>query len=92
MVDKKLPSGTEENEALKALIKKYQDVFPTEKDPLTVTSFFMHTLKQMDEEVVYKKPYPIFPFSFDLRTQDVQNPLIQVRNMTADIERKTHEQ
>ena len=59
MVDNKLPSNTEENAVLKTLIKKYQDIFATEKDPLTVTPYYMHTIRQMDDKVVYKRPYPI---------------------------------
>ena len=59
MVDTKLPTNTEENKVLKTPIKKYQDVFATEKDPLTVAPFYMHTIRQMDDEVVYKRPYPI---------------------------------
>ena len=38
---------------------QYQDVFATEKDPLTMTPYYMHTIRQMDDEVVYKRPYPI---------------------------------
>ena len=59
MVDNKLSPNTEENTILKTLIKKYQDVFATEEDPLTVTPYYMHTIRQMDDEVVYKRPYPI---------------------------------
>ena len=59
MVDHKLPPNTEDNTVLKTLIKKYQDVFATEKDPLTVIPYYMHTIRQMDDEVVYKRPYPI---------------------------------
>ena len=59
MVDEKHPEGSRENEALKLLIKKYPEVFSTEKDPITVILYYMSTITQLDNESVYRKPYPI---------------------------------
>ena len=59
VVDELFSEGTEENQALKWLVTKYPDVFTTADDPLTVTPYFYHTIRQPVEEVVYKRPYPI---------------------------------
>lgn len=55
LADTKTELGPKGNGVFKSLIKKFPDVFATEHDPLIVTPFYFHPIKQTDQEVVYKK-------------------------------------
>ena len=59
MIRRKYSDGTQENEALNPLIKKFPKFFSTEDDPITVTPYYMSTITQIGNEPVYRKPYPI---------------------------------
>ena len=59
IVDTRFSQDTQKNEALKNLIKKYPSVFTTEDEPLTVTPYFVHTIKQHTPCVIYRRPYTI---------------------------------
>ena len=68
MVNEKLPPAARENKILKDLIKTYSNVFSIEQDALQVTPYFICTMKQIDDAVVYRKPYPI-PVSYHERVR-----------------------
>ena len=59
IVNEKFPPEAQKKKLLKDLIKNYSDVFSTEQDALQVTPYFMCTIKQIDNAVIYRKPYSI---------------------------------
>ena len=59
MIDEKHPIGSKENDTLRRLVKQYLVVFATEDEPLSVTPFFVSSIKQQEEVVVYRRPYNI---------------------------------
>ncbi|KAK4318737.1 hypothetical protein Pmani_010278 [Petrolisthes manimaculis] len=69
LADKKFPNSPRENSILKSLISKYPGVFSTQNDPLSVTPYYMCSLKQIGDEAVWRKPYPI-PVSYHIRIQE----------------------
>ena len=68
IVNEKFPPEAQENKILKDLIKNYSDVYSTEQDALQITPYFMCTIKQIDDAVVYRKPYTI-PVSYHERVR-----------------------
>ncbi|KAK4327436.1 hypothetical protein Pmani_002100 [Petrolisthes manimaculis] len=73
--DSKFPPESRENEILRNLIKQYPRVFATQDDPLKVTPYYMCTLRQVDDDAVWRKPYPI-PVKYH---EDIKKQIKQLR-------------
>ncbi|KAK3892473.1 hypothetical protein Pcinc_003705 [Petrolisthes cinctipes] len=75
VLDSKFPPKSKENEILQNLIHQYPRVFATQDDPLTVTPYYMCTHRQVDEDAVWRKPYPI-PVKYH---EDIKKQIRQLR-------------
>ncbi|KAK4327310.1 hypothetical protein Pmani_002251 [Petrolisthes manimaculis] len=75
VLDSKFPPESRENEILRNLIKQYPRVFATQDDPLKVTPYYMCTLRQVDDDAVWRKPYPI-PVKYH---EDIKKQIKQLR-------------
>ncbi len=63
------PQKSKENEALKYLVYKYPTVFALKGEPLTITPYYCHTIKQRTEQPIYSKFYPI-PLKFHQQKEE----------------------
>ena len=59
IIDRRNSSESKENKVLKELITRYLSVFSTDDEPLKVAPYFLSTIKQEKDEVVYRRPYNI---------------------------------
>lgn len=59
LIDELFLPSQRENCCLKGLTRKYPDVFALKNEPLTITPYYVHTLRLKNDKPIYKKPYPI---------------------------------
>ena len=58
-VDKLFKPNTRENKFLKKQVDKYPKIFKLEDEPANISDIHIYSIKLLDEEPVYKAPYPI---------------------------------
>ena len=58
-VDKMFKPNTRENKFLKKQVDKYPRIFKLEDEPSNISDIHVYTIKLLDQEPVYKAPYPI---------------------------------
>lgn len=63
IVDSLFEEHSKENMALRNLIRKHPSVFALKNEPLTITPYYCHIIRQKTEQPVYSKLYPI-PLKF----------------------------
>ena len=51
--------NTRENKFLKKQVDKYPRIFKLEDEPSNISDIHVYTIKLLDQEPVYKAPYPI---------------------------------
>ena len=69
IINSQFSQDSKENIALRKLIYKYPEVFAVKGEPLTITPYYCHTIRQKTDQPIYSKPYPI-PLKFHQQIEE----------------------